>query len=106
MATAAKPEVRVGRVPARASGLELLGEFDGSGYREPRFLVRRIDGQTFQLPLLLYRLLELIDGEQGCAELAQALTERIGKRASADDVCYLVDQKLQPLGILQMADGS
>src|SRR4051794_13091933 len=35
-------------VPARADGLELLGEIPGSGYRQTPSLVRRRDGQTLQ----------------------------------------------------------
>ncbi len=37
-----------------ADGLSLRGEYQGSGYAGRRFLVGRSDGQTIQLPLLLY----------------------------------------------------
>ena len=48
--------------PARADGLQLIGEMQGSGYRVPPALVRRGDGQTLQLTPLLYAVLEAVDG--------------------------------------------
>ena len=36
-----------------APGLSLLGEYQGSGFTEPRYLVRRADGQVIQLSRLL-----------------------------------------------------
>ena len=93
-------------IPARAEGVELLGELGGSGYRRAPALVRRNDGQTVQLTPLLYSLLEAIDGERGYAELAATLSERIGKHATADDVRFLTEAKLRPLGLLQRSDGT
>ena len=37
-----------------AAGLSLLGEYHGDDFAEPRFLVRRSDGQIIQLSRLLY----------------------------------------------------
>ncbi|HKY75278.1 MAG TPA: hypothetical protein VJS45_04000 [Acidimicrobiia bacterium] len=93
-------------VPARAAGVELLGELDGSGYREPPFLARRADGQTIQLTGLLYRVLEAIDGRRDLAAIARRVSEQVGKQASADDVRFLVEEKLRPLGLLRQPDGS
>jgi len=93
-------------IPARAEGVELLGELGGSGYRRTPALVRRDDGQTIQLTPLLYGLLEAIDGERGYAELAATLSERIGKHATAEDVRFLTEAKLRPLGLLQRPDGT
>jgi putative peptide zinc metalloprotease protein len=93
-------------VPARAEGVELLGGVAGSGYRRQPALVRRADGQTVQLTPLLFHLLEAIDGKRGYAELAAALSERIGKLATADDVRFLTEAKLRPLGLLRQPDGT
>jgi putative peptide zinc metalloprotease protein len=93
-------------VPALAEGVELLGELDASGFKEPPCLARRGDGQTIQLTELLYRLLEVIDGRRDEAALAAAFSERIGKEASPDDVRFLVEEKLRPLGLLKLPDGS
>ena len=50
-------------VPARADGVELIGELPGSGYKKPPALVRRADGQTVQLTRLLFVVLDEIDGQ-------------------------------------------
>jgi putative peptide zinc metalloprotease protein len=92
--------------PALASGVELLGEVEGSGYRRSPSLVRRADGQTIQITPLLYRLLELVDGSRGHEELADELGRRVGKQATADDVRYLLEEKVRPLGLLRGDDGA
>jgi putative peptide zinc metalloprotease protein len=48
-------------LPRRADGVELVGEYEGSGFKEPPSLVRRANGQVVQLPPLLYALLERLD---------------------------------------------
>ncbi|MEV0726861.1 hypothetical protein AB0I37_29325 [Micromonospora purpureochromogenes] len=96
------PEV----VPARAPGLELLGELPGSGYRQPPGLVRRADGQTCQLTRLLYLILETTDGQRTYAQIAAELTRRTSRLVSADNVRTLAEVKLRPLGLLRSADGS
>jgi putative peptide zinc metalloprotease protein len=92
--------------PARADGVQLLGEMAGSGYHSSPALVQRADGQTIQLTPLLYQLLDLIDGSRTEAELAEALSERCGKLATAEDVRFLMEAKLRPLGVLRAPDGS
>jgi putative peptide zinc metalloprotease protein len=103
---AAAPNGEAATIPARADGLELLGEVAGSGHRRAPALARRADGQTVQLTPLLYSLLEAIDGKRGYAELAAAVGERIGKLATADQIRFLVEGKLRPLGLLQQPDGT
>jgi len=93
-------------VPVPADGIELLGELDGSGFEEPLFLVRRSDGQTIQLTELLYHVLECVDGERDLDAVAGAVSEIIGKEASADDIAFLVEEKLRPLGLVCDRDGS
>jgi len=93
-------------VPCRADGVELFGELDGSGFEETPYLVRRGDGQTIQLTELLYQVLEQIDGRRDLGAIAEAVSDRIGKVAEPDDVRYLVEEKLRPLGLLCGADGS
>jgi putative peptide zinc metalloprotease protein len=93
-------------VPARADGLQLLGEMEASGFREAPCLARRADGQTIQLTELLYRVLEAVDGRRDLEAIAAAVSERTGRDASADDVRFLVEEKLRPLGVLKRPDGS
>lgn len=93
-------------VPVRADGVQLLGESQGSGYREAPSLVRRSDGQTLQLTRLLYLVLEAIDGTRGAEEIAAHASAGSGRLVSADNVGTLIDSQLLPLGLLQLADGS
>ena len=93
-------------VPVRADGVQLLGETQGSGYREAPSLVRRTDGQTLQLTRLLYLVLEAVDGARGAEEIASHASAGFGRPVSADNVRTLIDSQLLPLGLLQLADGS
>lgn len=93
-------------VPARADGVELLGEPKGSGYREPPSLVRRADGQAIQLTRLLYLVLEATDGRRTTEQIAAHASARFGKSVSADNVRTLITSQLLPLGLLRLADGS
>ncbi len=89
-----------------ADGLELIGEFEHSGYKEPPSLVRLASGQTVQLTDLLYVVLTCIDGQRDLPAIAAAVSESIGKTATTDDVRFLVEEKLRPLGVLKEPDGS
>jgi putative peptide zinc metalloprotease protein len=92
--------------PRRAEGVQLIGEMVGSGYRQPPSLVRRGDGQTFQLTGLLYLVLEAIDGRRSMAEIADEVTARFGRTVSAENVRTLVNDQLRPLGLLRKPDGT
>lgn len=92
-------------VPARADGVQLLGEQPGSGYRTPPALVQRVDGQVLQLTPLLYAVLSAVDGTRGYDEIAAAVSPVIQRAVAAEDVRTLVDKQLRPLGLLRRADG-
>jgi putative peptide zinc metalloprotease protein len=93
------------QVPVLAQGVQLLGAVDASGFEEPPCLARRADGQTIQLTDLLYRVLESIDGRRDAEAIAAEVSRRIDKRASAEDIQFLVEEKLRPLGLLRRPDG-
>jgi putative peptide zinc metalloprotease protein len=95
-----------GPAPRLADGIELIGEYKGSGFKEPPFLARRADGQVLQLPRLLYLVAEKSDGRRGYAEIARAVTDEFGRGVSADNVRLLTESKLRPLGVLAAPDGS
>ena len=78
----------------------------GSGYRTPPSLVRRGDGQTLQLTPLLYAVLDAIDGRRSCAEIADAASNAMQRGISEEMVATLVDQKLRPMGLVKLRDGS
>src|SRR6478672_8546608 len=90
----------------RAEGVELIGEMAGSGYRVPPALVRRQDGQTFQLTPLLYLVLATVDGRRSLDEVGERVSAVQGRTVTADNVRTLVDQQLRPLGLLAREDGS
>ena len=93
-------------VPVRAEGVELLGTFDRSGHRATQYLVRRADGQMVQLSPLLYSVLDAMDGARSNDEIASVVGRRIDRAPVAQDVHFLVENKLRPLGLVQGADGS
>ncbi|HJR45143.1 MAG TPA: M50 family metallopeptidase [Actinomycetota bacterium] len=94
------------RRPQRADGLQMLGRFEGSGHRDAPALVRRVDGQVVQLTPLLDAVLEAIDGRRDHGAIAKAVAASTGKVAGEEDIHFLIEQKLRPLGLLQEPDGS
>jgi putative peptide zinc metalloprotease protein len=103
--TAAPAQVREpvedasGQILDRAAGIELLGDVDGSGYKEGAALVRRADGQVVHLGPLMFALLELVDGRRSPDELAEALSEKLGRGCDVEHVQALA-QKLAAQGLL------
>ncbi len=87
-------------VPRLADGVELLGEYQDSGYSQPPSLVRRADGQVIQMSLLLYRVTSRIDGARDLAAIAEVVSADLGRSLNADQVRLLIMAKLQPLGIV------
>jgi len=89
-----------GAAPRLADGVELLGEYKDSAYRQPPSLVRRPDGQVIQMSRLLYQVTCRIDGSRGPAVIAKLVTDDLGRSLSADQVRHLITAKLLPLGII------
>jgi putative peptide zinc metalloprotease protein len=92
--------------PSLADGVELIGEYEGSGFKVPQSIVQRADGQVIQLPPLLYSVAAKIDGHHDVDEIASDVSDEIGRDLDASQVQYLIDDKLRPLGILTEPDGS
>jgi putative peptide zinc metalloprotease protein len=86
--------------------VELIGKYEGSGYKEAPYIIRRADGQVVQLAPLLYVIAELADGQRTNEEIAAAVSEAIKRGVSADNVRQLVDKRLRQLGVIASADGS
>ena len=83
----------------RGEGVELLGPVHGSGYKEGAALVRRDDGQMVHLGPLMYVLLEEADGQRDNADLAVAMSERLGRGLDEQHVVRLAE-KLADQGLL------
>jgi len=92
--------------PQRAEGIDLIGEYKGSGFKQAPYIARRADGQVIQLTHLLHLVAENADGVRGYEDIGQRVGEAFGRPVSADNVRFLVDKKLRPLGVLAHADGS
>ncbi|MGH9276982.1 MAG: hypothetical protein ACRD12_02580 [Acidimicrobiales bacterium] len=89
------------RSPARlAPGLELLGEYQGSGSTEAQYLLRRRDGVVVAVSRLLYAVVAEVDGQRSLDAIAALVTSNAHRPVSAANVAYLVHQKLRPLGVL------
>jgi putative peptide zinc metalloprotease protein len=86
--------------PRLAEGVELLGEYQGSGYRQAPSLVRRADGQVIQMSPLLYAVAARIDGSRSPAGIAALVSADLGQTLTADQVRYLITAKLLPLGVV------
>src|ERR1700722_18281217 len=102
------PSVSVKAVAASSTGnplrlaesTELLGRYEGSAYKEPHYLVRRGDGQVFHVSHLLYTVLLILDGNRDLNGVAAKMSKELGRPVVADNVDYLVEHKLKPLGLL------
>ncbi|MFF4957708.1 hypothetical protein [Streptomyces sp. NPDC001222] len=100
--TAANPTV-VGfekpLVPRLSAGLQLHGEYQGSGFTEPKYIARRGDGQVVQLSRLLHLVASSVDGHRDIETIAHRVSARFGREVSAENIRYLVENKLDPLGV-------
>jgi putative peptide zinc metalloprotease protein len=86
--------------PRLVDGVELLGTYQGSGYKQPPSLIRRADGQVIQVSSLLYLVTRHIDGVRDPAAIADLVSADLGRTLSADQVRFLLSAKLLPLGIV------
>src|SRR3954470_19484846 len=95
-----------GGPPKLADGIELIGEYEDSGYKDPPSIARRADGQIIQLPEILFVIAEAVDGRRGNEEIAKITTEASGRGVSAENIQFLIDEKLRPLGVIASPDGT
>jgi len=93
-----------GDAPARAAGIEVVGRFRGSGYKERRYLVRRADGSWVELSRILYWVLVAVDGRRSVDEIAHHVGEQIEREVDAENIEVLLD-KLAGLGLLSTGPG-
>jgi putative peptide zinc metalloprotease protein len=100
--TLTPPVVRVDDVDpgqtlwVRAPGVDLLGEYQGSGWADTHYLVRRGDGQFAKLTAVLYAALEASDQPRTLSELSDAL----GPDIELDDVATMLRNQLAPVGMV------
>ncbi len=87
-------------IPQLAPGIELFGEYQGSGFKETPYLARRADGQVIQLSRLLYLVAAQVDGRRSVEQIAARVSIEFGRIVSADNVRFLVENNLRPLGVV------
>ncbi|WP_155884852.1 hypothetical protein [Actinomadura flavalba] len=110
----AAPPVRL-VFPTLVEGAELVGEFKNSGYKEPQQLVSLPNRQLVQLPALLFLVVKILhdhrhlvghrDPAAALAVVADAVSAAAGARITAEQVAFLTEKKLAPLGITTYLDG-
>lgn len=86
-------------VPRLSAGLRLHGEYQGSGFTEPRYIARRGDGQVVQLSRLLHLVAGAIDGVRDTERISHRVSGLFGREVSEENVAYLIENKLVPLGV-------
>jgi putative peptide zinc metalloprotease protein len=99
-ATRPDPGELADRVPQLLRGVELVGEYLGSGLAETTYLVKKPGGQAIQVSRLVYLVLEGIDGIRTVGEVAERVSTAFGRTVSADNVDYLVATKIAPHGLV------
>jgi putative peptide zinc metalloprotease protein len=87
-------------VPQLLAGVELVGEYQGSGLAETTYLVLKPGGQSIQVSRLLYLVLDEVDGIRTVDEIAEQVSAAFGRAVSAENVGYLLASKLAPLGLV------
>src|SRR2546423_2514299 len=92
-------------VPRLVKGVELIGEYRDSGFKETPYIARRSDGQVIQLSSLLYAVAKSIDGRRSVSRIAEQVSHDQNRNVSVDNVAFLIDSKLVPLGVATR-DGS
>jgi putative peptide zinc metalloprotease protein len=102
--TRGRTPVSAASPPRLAEGVELLGEYKNSAYRQPPSLVRRADGQVIQMSPLLYQVACTIDGSRGAEAIAALVSADLGRSLDAEQVRYLITAKLIPLGVVVVGD--
>jgi putative peptide zinc metalloprotease protein len=100
---AAPPTSAVGPTeapPRLAEGIELLGEYRGSGRVDTPYLIRRGDGRMLEVSSLLHTVAAALDGTRGMGDVAAVVSAESGREISAHNLAYVIDHKLRPLRVL------
>lgn len=87
-------------------GVRLLGRYEGSGFREERYLAERADRQMVLLTKLLYLIVENADGRSSTDLLADRVSRAYGHRLDPDDLVRLINDKLGPSGLVALWNGA
>jgi putative peptide zinc metalloprotease protein len=98
-------DVGVPQRPALAPDVQLMGEMQGTGFKDRQWLIQR-GGRFIQVTELLYRVAEHANGENALEKIAAGVTASTDWSVNAEDVKHLIETKLIPLGLIANADGT
>src|SRR5439155_19089975 len=85
--------------PVLAPGVQLIGEFASSAFKDPQWLIQQ-DGHFVQVPELLYRVAQYANGERTLDEMASLITASTDWIATPAQVGAIIATKLLPLMII------
>lgn len=105
-AAAVSPDQTTPKLLRAAPGVELLGPYEGSGFKDARYLVRRGDGQVIHLTHLLYLVVAALDGRRTVDDAAKLVSLEYGRELDSDGLLFLVETKLAPLGLVSAGDAA
>ena len=88
--------------PQLTEGTTLLGQYESTGLTEPRYLVRRSDGQIVLLTALLYMIVTGLSREESLEVIATDVANFLGQPVSVVTISEVIDLKLTPLGIIRI----
>ena len=75
---------RAAPVPRLADDVRLLGRYQGSGYREPKYLIRGRSGQVLHVSRLLFLVAANLDGQRTAAEVADRVSGQYRRRLTPE----------------------
>src|SRR5579862_8020535 len=82
------------------NGLEVIGKTKDSGYKNSFFLIKTPDGKFIQLTELLFQLVVSMKNENNLSSIAAEISEQQKKVISIQQIEFLIEKKLVPLGII------
>lgn len=92
-------EAWTGGAAELAAGVTLLGEYEGSGFTEPHYLIARSDGQVLHVSQLLYLVAAHLDARTEPERVAATVSEEYGRTLSLEGLQFLIEERLRPMGV-------
>ena len=99
----AQPALAIPDRPTLARDVELRGEMTETAYKQPPWLIER-QGAYIPVSRLLHAVAEECNGTQTLAQIADAVSDKIERRVTADDMAVIVGNLVRS-GIVASADG-
>ena len=87
-------------MPRRAPGVDLVGQVDASGYTDQQWLVCIEGTRYMRATRILYGVLQHADGRTPLEEIAQRVSAEVGRQVTADQVDWLIRERLAPAGLI------